>query len=69
MDNPINGMFVDLINETANETNEVAGLETLLLLLDKVSGRVGLVTQTDRAAAVKSRISARIAAITARGCI
>ena len=63
MDNPINGLVADLVAETARETNEIAGLESLLVFLEKFDGRPGLVTQKDRSAAAKKIILEKIAGI------
>ena len=61
MSNTINGMIINLIAETANETRDIAGLEPLLVLLDKIGGPPsGLSTQKDQIDNLKALISDKI---------
>lgn len=64
MDNPINGMIIDLVVDTARETRDSLGLEALLVLLDKIGEKPGLATQAERISYAKAFISEKIRQIT-----
>lgn len=44
----VNDRVLDLIHEAAEETNTVDGLEAILLVLEKLSGATGLITDRRR---------------------
>lgn len=63
MHNSLNALAFDCVGEAASEVHDVAGLEALLIVLDKLEHRLGYVTQPERLAAARQKIEAKIAAV------
>jgi len=63
MHNALNGLVFDSIAETVSETNDIGGLQALSVLLSKLEGRAGFVTQPERFAAAKRLVETKIASI------
>lgn len=63
MHNALNGLVFDSIAETASEINDLGGLQALSVLLGKLGGRPGFVTQPERFAAAKKMVETKIVSI------